>query len=69
MNPTPTERDPSNLMDNAQHHIRELRDWLAAHPSLTTAQGRVARADRERSLAYWLKVLAREDVASQGGAR
>ncbi len=58
--PDGTPRD--NLMDNAQAHVNELRDWLASHPRPTTAQGRMARADRERALIYWLRAIAREEV-------
>ena len=54
-----------NLMDNAAAHIESLRDWLASHPRPSTAQGRMARADRERALIYWLRTVSREDVRSQ----
>ena len=50
------------LMDNAQHHVNELRDWLASHPRPSTAQGRMARSDRERALIYWLRAIAKADV-------
>ena len=55
-----TPRDLAALLDNAQAQINQLRDWLAAHPHPSTADGRQARKDRELALARWLKLAQQE---------
>ena len=45
-NPNGTPRDLAALLDNAQAQINQLRDWLAAHPHPSTADGRQAQGPR-----------------------
>ena|GEM_PF-6553729 len=44
-------------------HIAELRRWLQSHETPTTSQGRMARADRLKSLDMWLKRLQQSQEA------
>ena len=51
---------PTSVTAEAQRHLRELRDWLAAHPNPSTYQGRQAKHDREVALARWLRLADTE---------
>ena len=43
--------------------LPQLTEWLAAHPSPSTHQGRQAKHDREVALARWLRLADAERTA------
>jgi len=72
----PREDTPMITSDECQHHLRELREWLAAHPAPASTPAREklpwfqsmmrARRDRERELDRWIQ---RATVIADGGDR
>ena len=65
-----------NTSDECQHHISELREWLAAHPAPASTPAREklpwfqsmaqARRDREIALDRWIQIAT---VIADGGDR
>ena len=61
--------------EECQRHMRELREWLAAHPAPASTPAREklpwfqsmmrARRDRERELDRWIEIAAK---IARGGA-
>ncbi|MGZ3299304.1 MAG: hypothetical protein ACXWPK_00135 [Isosphaeraceae bacterium] len=55
---------PTSVAAEAQKHVAQLREWLAAHPNPSTHQSKLAKHDREVALARWLRLV---DTERTGG--